>query len=55
MINIPMGDMCLVCVNLHYKCNHLPFDTFRPMGKVDGEGYRQVRCEGFKKEEKEHE
>jgi len=49
VINIPMGDMCLVCVHLHEKCNHLPFDEYRPMGKIDDEGYRQVRCEEFNK------
>lgn len=51
MTNIPKGDMCLACVELHNKCNHLPFDSYRPMGKVDDEGYRQVRCENFKKRE----
>ena len=47
MINIPMGDMCLVCTHLHRKCNHLPFNKYRPMGKTDEDGYRQVRCLDF--------
>lgn len=50
MINIPMGDMCLACDHLLRKCDHLPFNEYSPMGKVDDEGYRQVRCKEFTQE-----
>lgn len=48
-IFIPMGGMCLVCINLHRKCNHLPFNEYSPMGKKDDEGYVVVRCGEFHK------
>lgn len=41
------------CVSLHVKCNHLPFDSYRPMGKVDDDGYMVVKCEEFIKTTKD--
>lgn len=44
--------MCIVCTHILRKCNHLPFDTYRPMGKPDPEGYREVKCQEFTKRKK---
>ena len=51
IIKIPKGDMCLVCIHLKRVCNHLPFDTYRPMGKPDEDGFMEVKCEDFVKKE----
>ncbi len=52
MIPIPSGEMCTVCIHLHRTCSHLPFDTYKRMGKTDNEGFKIVRCEDFKKTNK---
>lgn len=48
----PRGEMCLACVNLLAKCNHLPFSSMKPVLEKytdeDGEWY-VVRCSAFKR------
>lgn len=46
---IPKGEMCLSCIHLLRKCNHLPFNDMRPMSKPDKEGYLMVVCTDFKR------
>lgn len=40
----------MVCIHLHRLCNHLPFNTYRPMGKPDDENFQEVKCEDFTRE-----
>lgn len=49
MVSIPKGDMCMACIYLHHKCNHLPFNSYIRMGKPDKEGYVEVKCVEFVK------
>ena len=48
-MHIPRGFMCIACIRLHRKCNHLPFETYRPLEKPDNEGYVTVKCEDFER------
>lgn len=48
-ISIPKGGMCVGCTHLLENCSHLPFSEYRRIGKVDSEGYVEVKCEEYDK------
>lgn len=43
-MKIPKGFMCMACIYVHHKCNHLPFNEYPPIGKPDKDGYVEVKC-----------
>jgi hypothetical protein len=47
MNKIPSGEMCFCCEHANRRCDHLPFDEYKPIAKPDKDGYWFVRCEEY--------
>ncbi|MCK5020839.1 MAG: hypothetical protein KAS32_27710 [Candidatus Peribacteraceae bacterium] len=48
---IPKVSMCMVCKHFYRDCSHLPFEKFKPMAKQDDEGFIEVKCVEFEREQ----
>lgn len=52
LTHIPKGFMCLTCIHLHRKCNHLEFTKMQVIKVYKEDGLKEVKCTDFVREER---
>ena len=53
--HIPKGFMCIGCVHVHRKCNHLDFTKMQVIKVWKDDGTKEVKCTDYVPKDKEEE